>query len=470
MKRIIWIVIDSVGIGQAPDAKNFGDNGADTLGHIVENVPNIKIPNLMKLGIGNIDGINDRIKEYLQTYKNLQIDTKISISKEHKECKDRKEYKECKERKAYKDRKECKEDNSYDRIPRGCYGKCKELSNGKDTTTGHWEMTGLIVKKSFKTFPDGFPEEIIKEFEKRTGRNVIGNKVASGTVILDELGEKHIETGDLIVYTSADSVFQIAANEEIVPLDELYKICKIARELLINDNQIARVIARPFVGNRKGEFERTANRRDFSVDPFEQTVLDKIKESGQEVIAIGKIEDIFNGKGITKSIHTKSNLDGIDKTIEEIKRSYNAENNFGVIFTNLVDFDSKFGHRRDVEGYAKALEEFDKKIPEIIEVMSEDDILIINSDHGNDPTFKGTDHTREYIPVLVYGKKLKQGVNLGIRESFADIGATVLEYLEVEEVKEEQIGVEETEFEEAKVERTEVQEREVGKSFLNKML
>ena len=375
MNRIIWMVIDSVGIGALPDSEKFGDSGVNTLGNIVKEYKDIKIPNLRKLGIGNIEGAD-------------------FIESEEK--------------------------------PIDAYGKCAELSQGKDTTTGHWEMTGVLVETPFKTFENGFPKEIIDEFEARTGRKVVGNKPASGTAILDEYGEHQIETGDVIVYTSADSVFQIAANEEVIPLEELYKMCEIAREIMMGDNAVARIIARPFVGKKTGEFTRTSNRRDYSLNPFEPTVLDNIKESNLDVIAVGKIEDIFNGQGITEAIHTKDNMHGVDETINYIKKDNN-----GLIFTNLVDFDSKFGHRRNVEGYKEALEEFDARIPEIIESMKDEDILIINSDHGNDPTYKGTDHTREYIPVLIYGKNIKENVNLGIRDSFADIGATVADILNI---------------------------------------
>ncbi|SCH11096.1 MULTISPECIES: phosphopentomutase [unclassified Romboutsia] len=375
MNRVIWMVIDSVGIGALPDSEKFGDKGVNTLGNIVKECNDISIPNLRKLGIGNIDGA-DFIEDEIE--------------------------------------------------PIGVYGKCAELSQGKDTTTGHWEMTGVLVETPFKTFENGFPKEIIDEFEARTGRKVVGNKPASGTAILDEFGEHQIKTGDVIVYTSADSVFQIAANEEVIPLDELYKMCEIAREIMMGDNAVARVIARPFIGKKAGEFTRTSNRRDYSLNPFEPTVLDNIKESNLDVIAVGKIEDIFNGQGITEAVHTDDNMHGVDETIGYIKKE-----NKGLIFTNLVDFDSKFGHRRNVNGYKEALEEFDRRIPEIIGAMKESDILIINADHGNDPTYKGTDHTREYIPLLVYGKNINKNVNLGIRDSFADIGATVTDILNV---------------------------------------
>lgn len=374
MSRVIWMIIDSVGIGALPDSEKFGDVNVNTLGNIVKNYKDIKLPNMLKLGLGNIDGIDS-----LEGVKS----------------------------------------------PIGAFGRASEVSKGKDTTTGHWEMTGVLVETPFKTYENGFPKEIIDEFERKTNRKVIGNKPASGTAILDELGEQQMKTGEVIVYTSADSVFQIAAHEEIIPLDELYKMCEIAREIMMGDNAVARIIARPFVG-QPGSFERTSNRRDYSLSPFEDTVLDNIKNSNLDVIGVGKIEDIFNKQGITEAIHTKDNMDGVDQTINYMKK----ENN-GLIFTNLVDFDSKYGHRRDVKGYKEALEEFDARIPEILENMEDDDILIINSDHGNDPTYKGTDHTREYIPMLICGKNVKSGLNLGTRSSFADIGATVADLLNV---------------------------------------
>lgn len=374
MSRVIWMIIDSVGIGALPDSEKFGDVNVNTLGNIVKNYKDIKLPNMLKLGLGNIDGIDS-----LEGVKS----------------------------------------------PIGAFGRASEVSKGKDTTTGHWEMTGVLVETPFKTYENGFPKEIIDEFERKTNRKVIGNKPASGTAIIDELGEQQMKTGEVIVYTSADSVFQIAAHEEIIPLDELYKMCEIAREIMMGDNAVARIIARPFVG-QPGAFERTSNRRDYSLSPFEDTVLDNIKNSNLDVIGVGKIEDIFNKQGITEAIHTKDNMDGVDQTINYMKK----ENN-GLIFTNLVDFDSKYGHRRDVKGYKEALEEFDARIPEILENMEDDDILIINSDHGNDPTYKGTDHTREYIPMLICGKNVKSGLNLGTRSSFADIGATVADLLNV---------------------------------------
>ncbi|MFR9071185.1 MAG: phosphopentomutase, partial [Paraclostridium sp.] len=378
MSRVIWMVIDSVGIGALPDSEKFGDVNVNTLGNIVKTYKDIKIPNMINLGLSNIEGV-----ESLESINN----------------------------------------------PKGSFGRAKEVSKGKDTTTGHWEMTGVLVETPFKTYENGFPKEIIEEFERKTNRKVIGNKPASGTAILDELGEQQMKTGEVIVYTSADSVFQIAAHEEIIPLDELYRMCEIAREIMMGENAVSRIIARPFIGN-PGSFERTANRRDYSLSPFEDTVLDNIKNANLDVIGVGKIEDIFNKQGITEAIHTKDNMDGVDQTINYMKKD-----NKGLIFTNLVDFDSKYGHRRDVEGYKNALEEFDARIPEILENMKDDDILIINSDHGNDPTYKGTDHTREYIPILIYGKNVVNGYNLGTRNSFADIGATVADILNVDSPK-----------------------------------
>ncbi|WP_408633760.1 phosphopentomutase [Paramaledivibacter caminithermalis] len=378
MNRITILVMDSVGIGALPDSEKFGDIGVNTLGNISKKMGGINLPNLIKLGLGNIDGI-----EGVGSIQN----------------------------------------------PRGSFGKSMEMSNGKDTTTGHWEIAGLYIKEPFKTYPDGFPEHVISKFEELIGRKVLGNKPASGTEIIKELGEKHIRTGNPIVYTSADSVFQIAAHEEVIPLDELYKMCKVAREILMGEDQVARVIARPFIG-KPGDFTRTPNRRDYSLDPFGKTILDFASEAGYEVMAVGKIEDIFNGKGITKEIHTKSNMDGVDKTIEFL----NTDSK-GIIFTNLVDFDAKFGHRRNAKGYKEALEELDLRIPEILENLREDDMLIITADHGNDPTYKGTDHTREYIPIIIYGKNVKAGVNIGTRETFADIAATIADILDIEKPK-----------------------------------
>lgn len=375
--RVIWIVLDSVGMGEMPDAEKFGDVGANTIGNISKAVGGLNLPNMVKLGLGNIENIKG-----------------VEASK----------------------------------APIGCYARFREASNGKDTTTGHWEMGGVISEKAFPTYPNGFPKEVIEKFEKLTGRKVIGNKPSSGTVILDELGEEQMKSGSVIVYTSADSVFQIAAHEDVVPLEELYKICGIAREMLTGEHAVARVIARPFIGE-PGNFTRTPNRRDFSLLPPYDTVLNKIKNAGLDVIGVGKIEDIFCGQGITEAIHTKDNMDGVDKTLDYMKKD-----NKGLIFTNLVDFDMKWGHRNDFKSYAKGLEEFDARLKEIIDTMKESDILFITADHGCDPTMPGTDHSREHVPFLAYGKQLKENVNLGTRNSFADMGKTVAEVLKVEKI------------------------------------
>ncbi len=374
INRVLLFVLDSVGIGALPDAADFGDVGANTLGSMARAEGTFKIDNLLSLGLGNIEGVEDL----------PAVDE-----------------------------------------PKGAYGRSMEVSNGKDTTTGHWEIAGLRIDEAFKTYPEGFPPRVIDAFEEKTGRKALCNKPASGTEIIEELGEQHMETGDVIVYTSADSVFQIAAHEEVVPLEELYRMCEIAREILRGKDAVARVIARPFIGE-PGSFERTSNRRDYSLSPFGPTVLDHAKEAGYAVQAVGKIVDIFNGQGITEDVHTKSNMDGIDKTL-----AYLATDSKGIIFTNLVDFDAKYGHRRNIEGYKQALEETDVRIPEILSTMRADDIVIFTADHGNDPGFKGTDHTREYVPILVYGHQVKAGVNLGTRKTFADIAATVADILNI---------------------------------------
>lgn len=377
-KRIIWIVLDSVGIGELPDAADFGDTGADTLAHTWDKNNGLNIPNMIKLGLGNINKNNN-----------------ITI---------------------------------YDN-PIGCYGKAAEMSNGKDTTVGHWEMAGVYSPRKFPTYPNGFDKRIIDKFIAMTGiPGVLGNCVASGTEIIKKLGREHLESMMPIVYTSADSVFQIACHEDIYPPEQLYEMCRTAREILVGEDQVARVIARPFVGNYP-DFVRTSNRRDFSVKPDKNNILENLKAKGYDVIAVGKIEDIFAKSGVTEAVHTKDNQDGIDKTIEYIK-----EDNSGLIYTNLVEFDSTWGHRRDVKGYGLGLEQFDERLPEIMESMSMDDILIINADHGCDPTFKGTDHTREYIPILIYGKNIKSGVDIGIRETFADIGQTIGEVFETDKL------------------------------------
>ncbi|MGX6442641.1 phosphopentomutase [Neobacillus sp. K501] len=373
--RIFLIVMDSVGIGEAPDAERFGDKGADTLGHIAERMNGLKMPNMGKLGLSNINEIK-------------------GIEKAEK--------------------------------PLAFYTKMMEASNGKDTMTGHWEIMGLNIQTPFQVFPDGFPDELVSELEKRTGRKIIGNKPASGTEILDELGEEHMKTGALIVYTSADSVLQIAAHEEIIPIEEQYKICKIARELTLDEKyMVGRVIARPFLGE-PGNFKRTPNRHDYALKPFDRTVMSEMKDAGLDVIAIGKISDIYDGEGVTQSLRTISNMDGMDKLVETLDMDFT-----GISFLNLVDFDALYGHRRDPEGYGKALEEYDARLPEVFSKMKETDLLIITADHGNDPVAPGTDHTREYVPLLVYSKQMAEGKELPLRETFADIGATVAENFKV---------------------------------------
>ena len=375
MKRVILIVLDSVGIGELPDADKYGDVGSNTLGHIADNYPTLHIPNLVNLGLGQIDLRN----------KIGKTDTPIAA-----------------------------------------FGKAAEVSTGKDTTTGHWEISGIILEKPFPTFTEsGFPAEFMSRFEKAIGTKTLGNISASGTAIIDDLGDEHVATGYPIVYTSADSVFQIAMHEGIIPIERQYEICKIAREMLVGEFEVGRVIARPFEGT-SGNFKRTSRRKDYAILPPE-TILDVLKAKEKGVYAIGKINDIFAEKGITSYKKTATNLEGIKDTIEAIKNP-----NESFIFTNLVDFDMLFGHRRDVEGYAKCLEEFDSYIPEILENLGEEDLLIITADHGNDPTHHGNDHTREYIPILNIGKNIKKGVNFGVRNSFADIAATIAEYLDVE--------------------------------------
>lgn len=370
-KRVFLIVMDSVGIGESPDAEKYNDKGADTFGHIAEHCNGLHMPNMAKLGLSNIREIK-------------------GIGKAEK--------------------------------PLAYYTKMQEASAGKDTMTGHWEIMGLNIDTPFNVFPDGFPEELISQLEEKTGRKIIGNKPASGTEILDELGKQHMETGDLIVYTSADSVLQIAAHEEIVPIDELYKICEIARELTLDDPyMIGRVIARPFLGE-PGNFTRTSNRHDYALKPFGRTVMNELKDNDIDVIAIGKISDIYDGEGVTKSLRTKSNMDGMDKLVDTLNMDFT-----GLSFLNLVDFDALYGHRRDPQGYGQALEEYDARLEEVFDLLKEDDLLIITADHGNDPVHHGTDHTREYVPLLVYNKGMQEGKELSIRQTFADIGATVAE-------------------------------------------
>ncbi|MGN0680506.1 MAG: phosphopentomutase [Candidatus Fimisoma sp.] len=376
MSKVILIVTDSMGIGALPDAANYGDAGADTFGHILENKKDMKTPNLIKMGIANIDGVS---------WKGAAV-----------------------------------------KDPVGAFGKMAEISKGKDTITGHWEIAGIYTDTPFKTYPDGFPESFIKAFENAIGTEVLGNYPASGTEIIEQLGPEHEATGKPIVYTSADSVFQIAANTDVIPLEKLYEICEEARRLLVGDVACGRVIARPYV-IENGKRTRTSDRRDYAVSPPEDTVLDKVKAAGKTVYAVGKISDIFNGKGVTQAVHTDSNMDGVDKTIQALGMDFD-----GFVFTNLVDFDSKYGHRRDPQGYGQCIEEFDARLPEIMAAMGEDDVLMICADHGNDPVHSGFDHTREYVPLLVYGKKVKAGANLGIRKTFADVGATVADILGAE--------------------------------------
>ena len=372
INRVIVFVLDSFGVGEAPDANLYGDQGSNTLVNIY-NSTNLKIDNMKKMGLYNIDG--------------------ISIPE--------------------------KESNVI-----GSFGKAQEKSKGKNSPVGHWEISGYIKEEPFTTYPNGFPEEIIEEFKKEANlQGILCNKKGSGTDFLKEYGEEHLKTGYPIIYTSADSVFQIAAHTSIIPVERLYEICKIARKILNNPKyNVGTVIARPFIGDNKDNFTRTYERKDFEFENFGRTMLDELKENNKDVIAIGKITDLFSMRGITKGIHTEGNKDGINKTIECIKNNSN-----GLIFTNLVDFDMLYGHRNNVDGYAKALEEFDIYIPEIIRNMKDDDMLIITADHGCDPTTPSTDHSREYIPILVYGKQVKDNNNIGIRDTFSDISATILD-------------------------------------------
>ena len=374
MKRVIWIVLDSVGAGYLPDAAAFGDEGANTIGHIAEKM-DLKIPHMLAMGLGQLPGLN-----LPPVYGS------------------------------------------------GAYGRAMEKSAGKDTTTGHWEMAGVTVKNPFPLYPDGFPKDVMDAFEAAIGTKTLGNKPASGTVILDELGEEHMRTGYPIVYTSGDSVFQIAAHEEIIPLPRLYEMCEIARKQLQGKHGVGRVIARPFVGSGKGHFTRTGGRRDFSLAPIAPTVLDVLKEAGFETLGVGKIEDIFAHQGLTQSNHAAGNPACIDAALEYMNKDFN-----GVLFINLVDTDSIYGHRRDVEGYGKALEYFDEKLPEFQSRMGDDDLLIITADHGCDPTYKGTDHTREYVPLLIWKKGLTGQHPIGTRETYADTAATICEFFGLEE-------------------------------------
>ena len=393
MSRVVWIVLDSVGMGEAPDAGAFGDIGSNTIGHIMEKFPNLKIPNLKKLGLGNIDGM-------------------VELEPVEK--------------------------------PLASFARLKEISAGKDTTTGHWEMVGIHTQQPFPTYPNGFPEEVINAFVTKTGvPGVLCNSAASGTEVIKQFGDEHRMSGKPIIYTSADSVFQIACDESVYSVEDLYEMCEEAREILTGEHAVARVIARPFVKDIIKGYVRTPNRRDFSLKPDPENLLTEIMKSEymkqeegkvlrkkQMVYAVGKIEDIFAGVGITEAVHTVSNMDGMVKTIEALDYVES-----GLIFTNLVEFDSTWGHRRDVVGYARGLEEFDEKLGELLTKLGRfkdkksEDFLVITADHGCDPTFSGTDHTREYVPFLIYGKKIYPGRNLGTLETFADAGATVGELL-----------------------------------------
>lgn len=377
-KRIFTIVIDSCGIGGAKDAADYSDAGSDTLGHIAEKADSLNIPNMRKLGIAN-----------LKELKDMEPAAK----------------------------------------PLGYYGKLNEASNGKDTMTGHWEMMGLHITTPFQTFTEtGFPDELIRELEERTGHKVIGNKSSSGTEILDELAEEEIATGHMIVYTSADSVLQICGNEETFDLKELYRCCEIARELTMRDEwKVGRVIARPYVGKKKGEFKRTSNRHDYALKPYGKTALNAMKDAGYDVISVGKIFDIFDGEGLTQSNKSKSSVHGMEQTIEIAKTDFT-----GLCFVNLVDFDALWGHRRDVNGYAQELEKFDAKLGELLAELREDDLVIITADHGNDPTYTGTDHTREQVPFLAYSPSMTGCGNLDEGDTFGIIGATIADNFSVE--------------------------------------
>ncbi|KGL38737.1 phosphopentomutase [Listeria newyorkensis] len=376
-KRIHVVVMDSVGIGEAPDAAQFDDFDVDTLGHIAREKGGLKMPNMAMLGLSNIREIEG-----------------VPVADK----------------------------------PQAYFTKMQETSAGKDTMTGHWEIMGLYIDTPFRVFPDGFPDELIQKIEDFSGRKVIGNKPASGTEIMEELGEEQLETGALIVYTSADSVLQIAANEELIPLEELYRICEYCREITRDEPyMLGRIIARPFVGKTAKTFERTSNRHDYALKPFDKTVMDHLKDGGLDSIAIGKISDIFDDEGVTRSIRTKSNMDGMDKFIDLLTEDFH-----GMSFLNLVDFDALFGHRRDPIGYGDALEAFDARLPEVFANMQEDDLLLITADHGNDPTYRGTDHTREYVPLLAYSKQFKDGgKELDLRKTFSDLGATVADNFKV---------------------------------------
>jgi phosphopentomutase len=375
VRRVILIVLDSVGCGNAPDAADYGDEGSNTLANTARAVGGLKLPNMGRLGLGNIT----------PTEGVPPVDA-----------------------------------------PMGAYGRLTEISPGKDTTTGHWELSGVPLSRPFPTYPNGFPADLIAEFERRIGRGTLGNYPASGTVIIQELGEEHMRTGRPIVYTSADSVFQIAAHEEIIPVDELYHMCQIARELLTGEHAVGRVIARPFVGSGAGNFTRTERRRDFSLLPPRDTILDVLKADGREVMGVGKIEDIFANRGLTQSNHTGNNMDSVEAILQ-----FMASDADGLIFANLIDFDMLYGHRNNPRGYADALEAVDARLPEIQVALRGVDVLMITADHGNDPTTASTDHSRERVPILVAGPRVHRGVALGTRNSFADVAATIADLLDV---------------------------------------
>lgn len=376
MKRVFLIVLDSVGVGELPDAADYQDEGSNTL-LAASQSPYFNMPNMEKLGLFAIDGV------------------------------------------------EVAENKKHGVTPTGIYGKMMEASRGKDTTIGHWEIAGVISKEPLPTFPNGFPKDLIEAFEVATGRKVICNQPYSGTEVIKDYGKEHMETGALIVYTSADSVFQIAAHEDVVPIEQLYEYCEIARRLCTGKYGVGRVIARPFEGT-EGNFIRTARRHDYSLQPPERTMLDTLKDNGLDVIAVGKIGDIFAGKGITEGVRTVNNAEGIERTLEYTKKDFH-----GLCFVNLVDFDMKYGHRNDVEGYAKALTYFDNRLPEIMDNLKEEDVLIITADHGCDPSTPSTDHSREYTPLVIYGKQLKKNVNLHVKKTFSDIAATVVDYFQL---------------------------------------
>jgi phosphopentomutase len=395
-RRAIVIVMDSVGAGELPDAGAYGDQGSDTLGNIAKQVP-LELPTLRSLGLARVANIGPAPDDR-------------SAAQPHRSSR---EFAASEGRKA-----------SAERTERG-YGRMAEASAGKDSVTGHWEMMGIVLDRAFPTFPHGFPPGVIAEFSRRTGRGVLGNRTASGTQIIDDLGPEHMRTGALIVYTSADSVFQIAAHEEIVPVPELYRACETAYELVVEGLGVGRVIARPFVG-APGTFRRTANRHDYAMPPTGETLLDRLEAAAHPVVAIGKIQDLFAGRGITHAVHTTSDDDGMDRVSEQVDAL-----DRGLIFTNLVDFDTQYGHRNDVAGYAANLERFDARLAGLLQRLHDDDLLVVTADHGNDPTTPSTDHAREYVPLLVTGQRVRAGVDLGTRRTFADLGQTLAELFDV---------------------------------------